>query len=74
MSALCFRRHPEMKVESSMGTVTLLMLLAWLLCTAIMTFHAGADARSGSTGAFAAHGVTGAPAHNAPADDGEQAQ
>ena len=55
-----------------MGTVALLMLLAWLLCTAIMTFHAGTDARSGSTGDFAARGVTGAPAHNAPAGDGEQ--
>jgi hypothetical protein len=57
-----------------MGTVALLMLLAWLLCTAIMTFHAGSDARSGSTGAFAARGVTGAPAHTTPAGDGEQPQ
>ena len=59
-----------------MGTVALLMLLAWLLCTAIMTFHAGADARSGSTGAFAARGVTGAPTRTSttPAGDGEQPQ
>jgi hypothetical protein len=57
-----------------MGTIALLMLLAWLLCTAIMTFHAGADARSGSTGAFGARGVTGAPVCATPASDGEPPQ
>lgn len=55
-----------------MGTVALLMLLAWLLCTAAMTIRAGADARSSSTGAFAARGVTGAPARPTPATDGER--
>ncbi len=44
------------------GTVVLLMLLGWLVCTAMWTLRSGApSADTQSTGAFKAQRITGAP-------------